>query len=137
MISSSAATRDLTVAESGATCLFDRAAGIAYTLPVGVVGLEYHFITTVDLTSNAYAVLCNTDTAGDFLVGSVNGAIEGAATGEVHFADGSTHLGFSSNATTTGGLIGSSITVKCIAANLWEVSGVQSCTATPATPFTT
>jgi len=134
---SSAATRDLQASESGDLFLMDATAGQAFTLPVGVTGMKYEFLTTVDLTSNAYAVLCNTDTAGDFLVGAVSGAVEGAATDEWHFANGSTHLGFSANATTTGGLIGSLLTVECIAANLWKVSGVQSCTATPSTPFTT
>lgn len=135
--SSMPATYDITPEQSGDLFLFDSAAGISYTLPVGVVGMKYEFLTTVDLTAAAYAVLCNTDTAGDFMVGAVSGAIEAAATDEWHFANGTTHLGISSNATTTGGLIGSMLTVECIATNLWKISGVQSCTATPATPFTT
>lgn len=134
---SSAATRLLQPSESGDLFLMDAAAGQSFTLPVGAIGMKYEFIVTVDLTSNAYAVLCSTATAGDFMVGAVSGAIEATATDEWHFANGTTHLGFSSNKTTTGGLIGSILTVECIAANLWKVSGVQSCTATPATPFTT
>jgi hypothetical protein len=134
---SSPATRLIQPSESGDLFLMDTATGQTFTLPVGVVGLKYEFLTTVDLTSGAYAVLCSTATAGDFMVGSVSGAIEATATDEWHFANGTTHLGFSANATTTGGLIGSTLTVECVAANLWKVSGVQSCTATPATPFTT
>lgn len=134
---SSPATRLIQPSESGDLFLMDAAAGQSFTLPVGVIGLKYDFLTTVDLTSNAYEVLCSTATAGDFLVGAVSGAIEGAATDEWHFANGSTHLGFSANKTTTGGLIGSILSVECIAVNLWRVTGVQSCTATPATPFTT
>lgn len=134
---SSPATRAITPSESGDLFLMDTATGQSFTLPVGVVGMSYEFLTTVDLTSNAYAVLCNTTTAGDFMVGGIFGAIEGAATGEFHFANGSTHLGLSMNKTTTGGLIGTMIKVECVAANLWKVSGVASCTATPATPFTT
>jgi hypothetical protein len=134
---SSLATRDLTASESGDLFLFDKADGIVFTLPVGVPGMNFEFMTTVDLTSNAYAVLTNTDTAGDFLVGYISGAIESEATGEDWFANGSSHLGISSNKTTTGGLIGSTYKVECIAANLWSINGVVSCTATPATPFTT
>ena len=137
VIAGSPAARDILASESGATFLFDTATGQSLTLPVGTVGLKYKFIATVDLTSNAYAVLCNTGTAGDFMVGAVSGGIEGTATDEWHFANGTSHLGFSSNKTTTGGLIGSMLEVECIAANLWKVTGVQSCTATPATPFTT
>ena len=133
LIASTGATQTLTKAESGSTVLYDRAAGIVYTLPASVPGLKFTFETTVDLTSNAYAVV----TDGAFIVGSINGAIEGAATGEVHFANGTTHVGVSSNKTTTGGLIGSSYTLECISSTLWRVTGTISCTATPATPFTT
>jgi len=128
-------THTLTTAQSGSTLLFDAAAGQAFTLPAPVVGLEYTFVVTVDLTSNAYSVV--TDAATTFLVGSLNGAIEGAATGEVHFANGSTHVGLSMNKTTTGGLIGGVFTLKCISSTLWQITGNTSCTATPATPFTT
>jgi hypothetical protein len=70
-------------------------------------------------------------------IGSIIGGVENAATGEAFFANGTTHLGFSSNATTTGGLVGGIIDVEAITDVLWRVSGVVSCTATPATPFTT
>jgi hypothetical protein len=134
---SSAATRLLQPAESGGMFLFDAVAGQAFTLPEAVVGLKYSFMTIVDLTSNAFAVLCSTATAGDFLVGAVQGGIEGAATDETHYANGTTHLGISSNSTTTGGLIGGWLELECITVGLWSIRGSLSCTATPATPFTT
>ena len=137
VVSSAPATVLIREDQSGTTFLFDRAAGITYTLPSAKVGLKYRFLVTVDLTSNAYAVLCSTATAGDFMVGAIQGAIEGAATDETHFANGSTHLGLSMNKTTTGGLIGTWIDVEAVSAVLWKVTGVASCTATPATPFTT
>ena len=135
VISGSGATKTLTKAESGSEVLFDRAAGIVYTLPAPVVGLEFTFIVTVDLTSNAYAFV--TDAATTFIVGSLLGGIEGDAADETHFANGSTHLGASMNSTTTGGLIGGIFTVKCISSTLWTITGNTSCTATPLTPFTT
>jgi len=134
---SSPATRLIQPSESGDLFLMDTATGQSFTLPEAVVGLKYSFMVTTDLTSNAYAVLCSTATAGDFMVGAIQGAIEGAATDETHFANGSTHLGLSMNKTTTGGLIGTWIEVECITTALWSVKGVASCTATPATPFTT
>lgn len=137
VVASSPSAYLLSPNESGKTFLFDAVAGQSFTLPTAVAGLKYRFVTTVDLTSNAFAVLCSTAVAGDFMVGSVHGAIEGAATDEMHFANGTTHLGFSANKTTTGGLIGSTLKVEAISDTLWLVSGVQSCTATPATPFTT
>jgi len=135
IISGSGATVTLTAAQSGKTALFDLATGIVFTLPVPVVGMKFRFETTVSLTSNAYAVV--TDAATTFLVGAVNGAIEGAATGEVHFANGTTHVGISSNKTTTGGLIGGFLDFEALSTTLWSVKGILSCTATPATPFTT
>ena len=135
LISDSGATRTLTKAESGANVLFNRAAGIVYTLPAPVPGTKFTFIVTVDLTSNAYTV--NTSAASVFIVGSLNGAIEAAATAEMHFANGTTHIGISMNKTTTGGLIGGIFTLECISSTLWMVTGTTSCTATPATPFTT
>jgi len=134
---SSAATRLIQPSESGDMFLFDAVAGQSFTLPEAVVGLKYSFMTTADLTSNAYAVLCSTATAGDFMVGAVQGGIEGAATDETHYANGTTHLGISSNKTTTGGLIGGWLEIECITTTLWSIRGSLSCTATPATPFTT
>lgn len=133
-VSGSGATKSLIDADAGPV-LMDRAAGIVFTLPAPKVGLEYDFIVTTSLTSNAYTV--NTDGASTFIVGSITGGIEGAATDEIHFANGTTHVGISMNATTTGGLVGTRFKLKAISATLWAVEGVASCTATPATPFTT
>jgi hypothetical protein len=133
VISGLGATKTLTRAESGSTILFDRAAGIALTLPASVPGLEFEMVVTVDLTAAAYSFV----TDGAFLVGSLLGGIEGAATDETHFADGTSHVGVSMNKTTTGGLIGGKFKLKCISATLWTIEGNTSCTATPLTPFTT
>jgi len=135
--SSSAATRLIREDESGATFTFDSAAGQVFTLPSARVGLKYNFIVTVDLTSNAYSVVTSTATAGDFFVGHVSCGVETEATAEDFFANGSTHLGISMNKTTTGGLIGTHLEVEAISGVLWKITGVSSCTATPATPFTT
>jgi len=133
VVSGTGATATLTAAQSGKTILFDRAAGIVFTLPTPQVGLRYRFMTTVDLTSNAYQI--GSGGAAIFFVGAIDGAIEGAATGETHFANGTTHVTISSNKTTTGGLIGGWIEVEGLSSTLWGVKGVLSCTATPATPF--
>ena len=132
-ISGLGATKTLTQAESGSTILFDRAAGIVVTLPASVPGLEFEFVVSVDLTAAAYAFV----TDGAFLLGSLLGGIEGAATDETHFANGTTHVGVSMNKTTTGGLIGGKFKVRCLSATLWTIEGNTSCTATPAPPYTT
>lgn len=134
-ISGSGATVTLTKEQSGSVFLFDRAAGIVVTLPAPLVGLEFDFVVSVDLTAAAYQV--DTDAATTFIVGGLQGAIEAAATDETHFANGTTHIGVSMNKTTTGGLIGGAFKMKCISPTLWLITGNTSCTATPATPFTT
>ena len=52
VISGEGASRTLLASESGATVLYDRAAGIIYTLPAPVVGLEFDFVTTVSVTGS-------------------------------------------------------------------------------------
>ena len=44
-IAEAVATRTLLPEESGALCLFDRAAGVVYTLPVPVKGMQFEFST--------------------------------------------------------------------------------------------
>src|SRR5258708_2613530 len=46
VISGQGATKTLTAGDSGSLCLFDRAAGIVYTLPTGAAGLWFEFMTT-------------------------------------------------------------------------------------------
>ncbi len=133
--------RTLQRSESGNTILFDRAAGIAITLPKAQEGLKFRFVTTVALTSNAYSIVCEGSFA--FMVGKVNGTVEGTSAGEwypanrSHFANGSTHVGISSNGTTTGGLVGSIIELECLSPSLWLITGTLACSGVPATPFTT
>ena len=56
--SAEGATRTLLASESGMTCLFDRAAGIVYTLPATANnGTYFDFLTTVSITSNAAKVI--------------------------------------------------------------------------------
>ena len=132
-----AATQLLTPSESGSVFLFDRVAGVVYTLPPAVVGLKYRFITTVTLTTNTYAVIC---TVGDFMLGSIMVADDAvAAESDTYFADGTTHTGWSSNDTETGGLVGGWAEVECLTSSIWMLKGVLQAAAgaTVATPLTT
>ena len=132
-----AAAQLLTRSESGSVFLFDRAAGIIYTLPSAVVGLKYKFWTTVTLTTNTYAVICQT---GDFMLGSIMVADDAvAAEADTYFADGASHTGWSSNKTVTGGLVGGWADVECITSTIWMLRGhlQASAAATVETPLTT
>lgn len=137
VISGSGATVTLTAAQSGSVVLFDRAAGIIYTLPAPVVGLVFTFLVTVTATTNSYKVITDAGTtfiAGTALMGSDNLASKS------FLGNGTTHLAVtqaaaSSNA--TGGIIGSYLQLRCVTTTLWIATGDLVASATPTTPFAT
>lgn len=130
------AARTLLPDESGMTCLFDRAAGIVYTLPAPVVGAKFKFVASASVTSNAYKVITNS--ASVFLVGGVMSASLAIATsGDFFVANGTTHVAISQNGTDTGGLIGGVFEVECISATQWAITGVICGSGTNADPFAT
>lgn len=136
VIQSVGATRTLLAEESGATCLFDRAAGVVYTLPQAAEGMEFEFFATVAVTSNAYKVI--TEDASTFLVGSVmGGSLTVADSGDVFLGNGTTHVAVSMAGSTTGGLVGTRLKFKAISATQWIVSGTFVGSGTLADPFAT
>jgi hypothetical protein len=131
----------ITAAMSGSTLLFDAAAGVTYTLPTPVVGLEYNFIVSVLQTSGANVV---TSVSAVFQAGSVatfsGEAVTPSSTlGPMMFAgNGTTHVKTTTNGTTTGGGVGSWLKYVCISATVWYVTGVlKSPSGSIATPFST
>jgi len=131
------ATRTLLADESGAVCLFDRAAGIVYTLPeTAPVGTYYDFLTTVTITSNAAKV--GTAIATHYLLGGVDsGSVTIAEGGGFWAANGTSHIAISSNGSTTGGVIGSNYRITRLTSTVWGITGVINGTGTIATPFAT
>ena len=124
----------LTAAQSGALCLFDRAAGIIYTLPAPVVGLWFEFHTTVTITTNAAKVITNAGTV--FLGGSyVEYDVDTSRATALRTGNGTTNIAISSNGSTTGGILGSRYRVDCVSATLWIVTGVMEATGAVATAF--
>ena len=136
VIKEAVATRTLLASESGALCVFDRAAGVVFTLPAPVVGMEFDFIVQTAVTSNAHKVITNAATV--FLVGGVlMGDVTIATSGDYFEADGSTHVSLSAAGSTTGGLLGERYKVTCISATQWVIHGVCHGAGTLATPFAT
>ena len=133
IIGDAVATRTLTAKESGATCLFDRAAGVVYTLPVPIAGMVFEFTTTVTCTSNAHEV--DTDGAATFLLGGVALINSGATTGEFFAGNGTSHVKVSMNGSTKGGIIGDYLKFTALSSTVWQVTGVANQTGTAATPF--
>lgn len=130
-----AATRTLTALESGSMVLFDRAAGIVYTLPPAVAGMFFEFRTTVTITSNAAKVI--TDASTTFLLGSLQSIIAASAVTLGSTANGTSHVAVSSNGTTTGGVIGDNYKVTAISATQWILEGTLSASGALATAIAT
>ena len=136
VIQSVGATRKLLANESGSLCLFDRAAGIVYTLPTPIVGMKFEFLVTVAVTSNAHKVI--TAAATQFLLGGIiMGDVTVAQSGDYFEADGSTHVAISAAGTTTGGLLGERYSLTAISTTQWVIHGVCHGAGTLATPFAT
>lgn len=137
VISGVGATRQLTAAESGALCLMDRAAGVVYTLPTPVAGMQFEFLATVAVTSNAYKVITKT-IASQFIVGGViMGDVTIATSGDYFEANGTTHVAISENGSTSGGLLGDRFTLTAISATQWAIHGVLHGAGTLIDPFAT
>lgn len=136
VISGSGATRSLNANESGSIVLFDRAAGIVYTLPTAKVGTYFDFFVTTTITSNAAKIITAAGT--ELLEGALLSIDTDTSNATVGFvANGSTHVAISMNGTTTGAVKGTRIRVECVSATRWAVSGTVLGTGTVETPFAT
>lgn len=136
LISGLGATRTLSVDESDSTILLDRAAGIVVTLPLAVPGLVYDFKVVTTVTSNSYKII--TGAATELLIGGyVNVDTDTSNAVAVFTGNGSTHIAVTSNGTTTGGRIGTSLKFTCLSATNWLVEGTMMGSGVVATAFAT
>lgn len=137
VIDSNAATLTLTASNSGATVLFDRAAGSVVTLPAPVVGLTFTFVTVTTVTSNTYKVI--TDAGTTFVTGSLLGSSDNLAS-KSFIGNGTSHIAVimnSASSNATGGIIGSYLEARCVTSTLWEIVGTLVASSTPTTPWST
>jgi len=135
IISEAVATRRLLASEAGSLCVFDLAAGVVYTLPTPIAGMEFEFSVQVTITSNSAKIITNLGT--EFIVGNV--LVTGGTTQTVIAAafNGTTHIACTSSGTTTGGVIGGRIKLTAVSTTLWQISGVLVGSGTVATPAAT
>jgi len=131
---SGGATRDLRPDESGGVFLWDAATGVIFNLPPEpVAGMQYTFVCTVSVTSNAHAIA--TDDAAIFIGGAIQQVIDTSATSEGQVGDATSDVTISMNGSTTGGLIGTNITVTALSATTWHATGLVVGSGTLSTPF--
>lgn len=124
----------LTAAQSGGVFAFNAAAGFLYTLPAAVAGLMYTFVVETTVTSGVARVAC---ASGDFLLGTILQGTDGTFVLSPQDANGTTHLAWEGNGTTTGGIKGDFFSVVAISGTQWRVWGLNTATGTEATPFKT
>lgn len=133
-LSGQGATVTLTANQSGMYVYFDRAAGIAYTLPAAAAGLTFTFIVTVSVTSNAHSIT-TAASGSQFIAGAIQ-LTKAAASPSSFLANGSSNYLISMNGTTTGGLIGTVIEYYGMSSTLWVVNANIIGSGTLATPIT-
>ena len=136
VISGLGATATLSVDDSFATVILNRAAGTVVTLPLAVPGLTYDFVVTTSVTSNAFKVI--TGAATEFLIGGYTNVDTDTSNAVAVFTgNGSTHVSVNMNGTTTGGLIGTVLRFTCLSNTRWMVEGMNMGSGTVATAFAT
>jgi len=129
-----AAATTLTEADSGALLRFAAAAGYTFTLPAAVAGMEFEIVVDTTATSLVHRLACAT---GDFLIGTVLQGQPTTFTQTARTANGSTHLAWEGDGSTTGGIIGDHMWVTAISDTQWEIRGLNTATGSTATPFKT
>lgn len=136
IISGSGATASLSESDSGSMVLFDRAAGIVFTLPAAcAVGTWYEFAVTVTVTSNAAKVITGAGT--ELLVGNILNCDTDTSDAVAiwNALVGDSYIAVSMNGSTTGGIKGDRFRVTKLNSTTWVVEGMTSGTGTVATPF--
>ncbi len=128
------AATTLNAAQSGALVLIDAAAGYTITLPTPVIGMYFDFLQTVTQTSGTQKITAG---AGVFLLGEVLTYTTATASPAGFAFDGSTHIAYTSNGTTSGGIIGTKLRVTLISATVWAIEGVVVGSGTIVTPAST
>ena len=125
IIALDATTYAPTAAESGATLVFDGTA-CTVTLPTCAVGLVYHFFVAATGAVSSIITTASADKLYGLLflsraVGTINVSSISNATTAIDPLAGDNTL--TMNGGTTGGVIGTQITVTGVAANAWSVQG--------------
>jgi hypothetical protein len=116
------------------TIVLDRAAGIAVSLPAASIGLRFRLIVKTTFTDVAYISANSGDTIiGHALMGNDtnNNVVDWQATASGNIVT----IDMYGTSNSTGGMAGQSVTLECIAANLWFAEVRGDAAGTEGTPF--
>jgi len=137
VVSGSGATVTLTKDKFGSVVLFDRAAGITFTLPANTPGAWIDFFVTVTITSNNAKVITAAGT--ELLVGSVTNAATDNSNAVTIWPSlvATGNVAVTMNGSTKGGIKGDWVRFTCLNSTTWGVQGMTTGTGTIASPFAT
>jgi hypothetical protein len=129
------AATTLTAKQSGALVLMDAVVGYTITLPTPVAGMQFEFLQTATQTSGTQKIA--TGSAAVFILGEVLTITTATATPAGFAFDGTSHIAYTSNGTTTGGIIGTRLKFEALSTTVWALTGVIVGSGTIATPAST
>ncbi len=132
VISGEGATRTLLASDSGALVLFDRAAGIVYTLPAPVAGMYFDFSVSVTGTSS-YSI--DTDASTTFIGGGIVGGDTTPGGFDCFPANIASTVSIDLDSTETGEDAGGYFTLVATSSTTWVCGGYTIGSGTVATPF--
>lgn len=137
IVSGSGATVTLTKNQSGSTVLFDRAAGIVFTLPANTPGMYFDFFVSVTITGGAAKVITAAGT--ELLVGTIINTDTDSSDAVASWKSlvATSNIAVSMNGSTTGGIKGDWLRFTCLNSTTWNVQGLTLGTGVVATPFAT
>tara|TARA_R110000868_G_scaffold82923_2_gene233974 strand:+ start:115 stop:597 length:483 start_codon:yes stop_codon:yes gene_type:complete len=136
--SGTSSTYILNETQSGSIVLLDKVGGATYTLPTAKPGIVYHFVSSANLTSGSYKITATAATSSYVIVGNLTSQIDSLTSGSMFIAGQNgviTPQSVTLNGASTGGRIGSYITVSALSSSTWHVSGLLVGTTTQSTPF--
>ncbi len=120
----------LTKAMSGSTIILATLSGNTVTLPAAVVGLTYTFARTASLTSATSTI---TTSGTDVFKGAI--LMKKDATADKIYTTTTANVITETFTTVTGGIVGSTVTVTCIATGVWALTGSLIYSGTVANPL--
>lgn len=124
--------------QSGSVVLLDKPTGSIWTLPDARPGINFIFVSTVNLTAASYTIKANAASSSYAIVGAISNMNSSSTVANTFTADitgAKTYQQVALNSGTTGGRIGSAVEVTALSSGTWYVTGLVVGTSTTATPF--
>lgn len=119
---------------AGKIILVQSTGGLAVTpVPATGTGDVYEFIVMTTISGGTFSIDAKAGAAADVFAGALFGGTSGTGAAAWPTASNSNFIQF--NATTTGGLVGTAVSMQDIKTNLWWVTGTIVSSGTAATPF--